>query len=254
MTTERSTYQPGTPCWFELGVPDPAAAKRFYGALLGWDFEDYPNRYAVGQVRGKAVAGINPDDPGGEPDRWAVYFATDDLDGTVKRAVDAGATVVNPLVELPDRGRYAILRDPEGAAFRLWEGSAWHGAELMSEHGATTWFELRTSDTARAAEFYRSVLERDIDPLGIPGFDYLVIKESAGKPVAGLFGVPGEPARWTGYFSVSDTDAAVARATDAGAELRDGPQDSPRGRLAWLVDPFGAEVAVISPPPSGGGR
>ena len=253
MTETQGNYGEGAPCWLEFVTSDESAATTFYGQLLGWEFDGVgEDGYVTARVRGKTVAGLNnTPEAGGEAARWNVYFATDDLTGAVKRATASGGQVTTPPTDVPNEGRFAVVRDPQGAHFRYWQAQGRPGAELIAEHGAPTWFELRTPDTGAAAEFYRAALDQPVESLGIPGFDYLTVRID-GNPVAGILGVPGETTRWTAYFSVSDTDAAVDRGTSAGGTVTEGPHDSPQGRVAWLVDPLGAEVVVISPPPGRG--
>ena len=39
---ERTQYAPGTPSWVDLQTSDQAGAKKFYGALFGWDYDEQP--------------------------------------------------------------------------------------------------------------------------------------------------------------------------------------------------------------------
>ena len=56
---------------------------------------------------------------------------------------------------------------------------------------------------------------------------------------------------WVVYFNVDDVDAAVERAVQKGAELPDPPWDVPGvGRIAWIFDPMGALLGLITPPSS----
>ena len=87
-------YHPGKFVWHDLVTRDPAAARRFYGPLLGWEFEDTTRNgkpYAVARVGGQPVAGIvvHPDESD-EPALWLSYLSVPDVDEAVKKAVDAG--------------------------------------------------------------------------------------------------------------------------------------------------------------------
>jgi hypothetical protein len=111
------------------------------------------------------------------------------------------------------------------------------------------WAELSTPDGEGARGFYSSVLERPVEDMGVPGFDYATVQVGEDS-VAGVWGVPGEPARWTTYFAVDDADAALARTTAAGGTVVRQPADSPYGRFAIVADPFGAAFAVMRLPES----
>jgi predicted enzyme related to lactoylglutathione lyase len=242
----------GTPNWVDIGVPDLERAEEFYGAVFGWEFEEGPpetGRYTMCLLRGQPVAAIMPNpDPDATAFWWNAYFATDDCDGTAKRIADAGGTVVMEPMDVMDAGRLVMALDPQGGQFGLWQGRAHAGTRFRAEPGSITWSELETPDSKAAVEFYGRVLERPIEPMDAPDFDYSTVNVD-GKPVAGIWGRPDRStSRWVTYFSVADTDAAVRAATAAGGTVEKAATDSPYGRVAVLQDPFGASFAVMVPP------
>ncbi|QLY29189.1 VOC family protein [Nocardia huaxiensis] len=241
----------GTPTWVDLGVPDHRQAMEFYGAVFGWEFAEGPPEtggYTMCLVRGKPVAAVmtNPD-PGTTEFWWNLYFATDDCDGAVKRIADAGGQVVMPPMDVMDQGRMAIVVDPVGGQFGLWEGRAHIGAEVVAEPGALVWAELFTATPEPAREFYTAAFDFTLE--AIPGgLDYSVLNRPDGTPVGGIEGEPSRAkAAWVTYFAVEDVDATVERATTAGAKVTLPAVDSPYGRYAGLRDPFGADFRIIRP-------
>ncbi|MFP3962012.1 VOC family protein [Actinomadura fulvescens] len=246
----------GTPNWLDLGIPDMARAKEFYGTVFGWEFQDYgpeAGHYHAVMLQGKPVAGMmkNPDDAPSEY-WWQTYFATEDCDGTVKRASDAGATVLMAPDDIMDQGRMAVLSDPTGAQFGLWQGRAHVGSQIVNEPGSLVWSELVTADPGAAGDFYRAVFEYTLEDMP-GGFDYTVFNRPDGRAIGGMLGRPdtARPA-WTVYFEVADPDEAVRRARDTGGTVVAEPEDSPYGRIAAVKDPFGAEFNVMrSAPPEG---
>jgi uncharacterized protein len=251
MTKLTANHPNGRPCWVDLGVPDLRRAVDFYTALFGWEIVAGPPEtggYSQCLLDGRPVAAIAPSqDPAAEAFQWTVYFAADDLDLTVKRAADHGAAVAMAPLEVRGQGRMALLADPSGAPFGLWQGMAHTGAQVVGEPDSMCWAELSTPDGAGARAFYAAVLERRVEDLGVPGFDYATVRIGE-ESVAGLWGVPGEPARWTTYFAVDDADDAADRATAAGGTVVRPPEDSPYGRFAVVADPFGAAFAVMRLP------
>jgi hypothetical protein len=115
--------EPGAFTWNELSSSDVAKSKAFYSAVFGWGWggsDDYPEA----QVDGRTIGGIMPrsaDQPVEVPDNWLVYFAVDDVDAGAKKAAELGATVMAGPADIPGMGRFAVLTDPEGAVFALFQ-------------------------------------------------------------------------------------------------------------------------------------
>jgi len=122
----------------------------------------------------------------------------------------------------------------------------------VNEPGAFSWCELITTHVAAATGFYSAVFGWDAETHGEPGSPggYTEFKVS-GRSVAGMMAKPPNlpaevPPFWAVYFSVADTDAAVARITELGGTLMMGPTDIEPGRFAVVADPAGAVFNVIA--------
>src|SRR3954465_4872862 len=157
--SERDDYEPGVPCWIDTLQPDPDAAMAFYAALFAWEFAgpgqmpgDQPGRYFVARLRGRDVAGIGSQ-PAGEwspPSAWSTYVSVASADEAALAAVDAGGEVlVEPFDVLP-AGRMAVVADPAGAPFCVWQPGERRGAQLLNEPGAWAMSHLSTPDPERA--------------------------------------------------------------------------------------------------------
>jgi predicted enzyme related to lactoylglutathione lyase len=253
MTKLTTNHPNGSPCWVDIGVPDLRRATDFYTALFGWEINEGPPEtggYSMCLLDGAPVAALSPSqDPDAEAFSWTVYFAADDATATAKLIGDNGGTVVAGPMDIMGQGRVALAEDPSGARFGLWQGQAHTGAQTFGEPDSMCWTELSAPDSESARAFYSAALERPVEDMGVPGFDYATVKVGD-DDVAGVWGVPGEPAHWTIYFAVDDADAAVARATAAGGSVVREAQDSPYGRFAIVADPFGAALAVMKLPES----
>jgi uncharacterized protein len=120
--------EPGCWCWNELQTRDAEAAKAFYSELFGWSFEPIdtrggPEMSQVNNATGWRIANLTTmgEQRGGAPANWLVYFAVDSCDDAVSRTREhGGGTLFGPL-DIPV-GRFAILRDPQGAAFGVLSG------------------------------------------------------------------------------------------------------------------------------------
>jgi uncharacterized protein len=252
--TRLSTNHPyGSPCWVDIGVPDLRRAIDFYTALFGWEIvEGGPEtgHYSMCLLDGAPVAAIMPtQDQDTTSYWWNVYFATDDVAATATLVTDNGGTVVMPPMDVMGQGRMAMATDREGAQFGLWQGQDHTGAQIVGEPDSLAWAELVTPDGGSARAFYAAVLDRPVEDMNVPDFDYATVKVGEDS-VAGIWRAPGEAARWTTYFAVDDADAAVARAIAAGGRVVREPEDSPYGRFSIVADPFGATLAVLRLPES----
>jgi hypothetical protein len=254
--SERTSYEPGTPCWIDLGTPDQDAAAEFYGALFGWSVEEDENAeqtggYRVATLRGKAIGGVMKLMEEGQPPAWSSYICVEDADATVAKAREAGGSVAVEPMDVLDYGRMAFLADPTGAMIGLWQPGRNVGAGLVGEPGAMTWSELNTRDPEAAKAFYGDVFGWSFEEKEYERGAYTIISNDD----EGIGGVSGRvqaeaPAHWLVYFAVEDLDSTLETARERGGEASAGPFDIAEvGRIAVIKDPWGAFFAVIQPDP-----
>ena len=248
--SEVTTNQPlGTPTWVDLGIPDLDRAMEFYGALFGWMFDVGPEetgRYTMCLLRGEPVVAIMPNpDPNASEFWWNVYLATDDCDETARRATAAGGTLLMEPMDVMDQGRMAVVRDPVGAQFGLWQGKAHIGCHIVNEPSSLLRNDLVTPDAATARAFYSKVFDFTLDGNDdLPGVDFTFLRRPDGHEIGGIFGDPSATkSAWDTLFEVSDTDVVVRRAREAGGTAEE-PYNMVYGRLATVTDPFGATFSV----------
>lgn len=247
MTVREGRPAPGTPCWHDLMSPDVEGAARFYTGLFGWAYDASGAEYGfyhMGRLEGRPVAGIGQmPDGAGMPSAWTVYFATDDVHATAEHAASLGATVMMPPMEVPAMGFMAIVVDPVGAAFGLWQATGHLGTGIEDVHGATVWRDLHTADAEKARAFYTALLGAEAEPFDGGDTPYLTLVKD-GRNVGGIAATPpsqpGTPPSWLTTFAVADLDIAVDGCTAAGGAVVQPALDTPFGRMAVVSDPFGA--------------
>jgi predicted enzyme related to lactoylglutathione lyase len=260
-------YIPGVPCWIDITPPDVDAAVAFYGGLFGWEFEDVmpadaPGSYFVGRIRGGDVGAIGtPMEGDTTPAAWNTYVWVEDADATTAKARAAGGTVVLEPMDVGVAGRMAVIADPEGAAFCLWQAKEHRGAAIVNEHGAVNFNDLHTRDLEGAAAFYNAVFGWDLLQSGefaswaLPGYgDFLEARNPGMRAGMKEMGAPERfeevvasairsgdgPAHWGVTFAVDDADAIAARAVELGGEVVVPPFDAPWVRTTVIRDPQGA--------------
>ncbi|MGW5733454.1 MULTISPECIES: VOC family protein [Streptomyces] len=248
-----SAYPEGMPCWTDAMFPDVAAAKSFYGELLGWTFDSGAEEYGgYTQARsdGKAVAAVVPQMQGMEgPAAWNLYFAAPDAAVTAARIRDNGGTLTMEPMPVGEFGTMAMAQEPSGAFFSVWQPGTHQGFEKTGETGAYCWAELTTRDPAATDAFLPSVFPYETRRMDVDDVDYSVFRLD-GQPVLGRLKMtedfpPDAPPFVNVHFAVDNCDAAIATVTKLGGQLLFGPMDSPFGRFATVADQQGATFSVI---------
>lgn len=260
--SERSEYNDGEFCWVDLASPDVDASTRFYGELIGWEFEPAPGPpeetggYGNLSYKGKLVAGLGGIMGEGQPPAWSSYVKTSDADATARKVKDAGGAVLMEPFDIPgDPGRMAVCQDTEGAVFSIFQPKEHKGAELVNEVGAWSWNNLLTRDLDGAKRFYGAVFGWEATHNeGAPEhiLNWQVEGQRWPEGLGGLMGMPDEvpsevPSYWEVYFLVDDLDRAIEVTKGGGGRLLVGPLDVPVARIAALTDPQGAAFSLMEP-------
>ncbi|BDM62883.1 glyoxalase [Shewanella sp. NFH-SH190041] len=248
-------YQQGQPCWIELAAQSTETAKPFYAALFNWQLADIPlpdGAYTMFSIEGQnqgamyqITAAMDFVQPG-----WNIYFAVDDIDAAVARALAAGGTVRLAPQQVGDAGRMAMLSDLEGAGFCLWQAGKHQGAASFGGSNSLCWVELACREPQKARQFYQAVLGWNIRVLEDGKQPYSELSQGD-MTFGGILPMDEDwgdmPSHWMPYFSVSDSDAMLAMAQDLGASVCVPATDIEGvGRFAVINDPQGAPLSVIT--------
>jgi len=175
----------------------------------------------------------------------------DSADDTATTVAANGGTVYAPPMDVMDAGRMAVLADPLGAVFGLWQPNQHTGAQVANEPGTYCWSELVTTDLDASKAFYAAVFGWGAEEQGPPGGPPAYTEwKLGGRSMGGMMAkspqMPAEmPPSWGVYFAVADTDATVAKAQELGGSAFMGPMDIEPGRMAVLADNVGAVFNVL---------
>lgn len=272
------TYPPGVTCWIDTEQPDLDAAAAFYEGLFGWTLTNVmppglPGKYLIATLDGRDVGGIGP---ATSPEtRWHTYVAVTDADETAAAAGGLGGDVVEAPVDVGQAGRYAAIRDPQGAALRLWQPRRRLGSQVANVPGAWNFSDLYSTDREAATAFYTGLFGwRIVDMeqgagimIQVPGYgDHLTatidpdIRERQKSAPAGFADVIGgvvvDPAvqpQWRVTFTVADRDDSAGTAERLGGTVLESA-DSLWTKSARVRDPQGAEFVVSQFTPPDGDR
>ncbi len=249
------TYAPhGHFCWLELATTDLESAKTFYGSVFGWTVFDMPSsmgNYTIFRLHGLDVAAAYQMDPQ-RPTlaRWNAYVAVQSADESAATAVELGGKLLTGPFDVENIGRMALIQDPGGATFVLWQSIKHFGAGIFGEPNSLCWTELMAHDAKQATEFYSGLFKWDAGVKESGDIKYTEWRLH-GTAVGGMVTMEGSafegtPSQWASYFAVDDCDAKTAAAQAAGAKVLNAPTDVPDfGRFAVLQDPQGAVFYII---------
>ncbi len=181
--------------------------------------------YTMLKLDGKDVGGLYKLMPDmvaqGIPPHWISYVAVTSADESAEKAKAAGATLLKEPFDVFTMGRMAVVQDPTGAVFALWQAKDHKGAGIYNVPGFVCWNELGTNDTAES----RRVLFEPVW-LGqrrfVRGSDRIHDVQKRRSGAGGMYKITPEmgpiPPHWLVYFAVDDCDAKVQKATELGAQ------------------------------------
>ena len=241
--------------WHELMTTDTGAAGDFYSRVVPWKTQDSGIPSYTLWMSGKNRAGglmALPENDASAPPHWIIYIGAPDVDATVEAAGKLGGKVLKPASDIPNVGRFAVLSDPQGAAFAVFTPGPGESPGPSSGAGDFTWHELSTTDTDGALSFYSELFgwskgaAHDMGDMGV----YQLVSHG-GKDVGGVYKARDNstPPSWLSYVQVPDAAKAAAAAKGAGGRILNGPVEVPGGSwIVMMLDPQGGAFAVVEPP------
>jgi uncharacterized protein len=263
--SEREGFEPGVPSWVDTLQPDVQAAKSFYGGVFGWEFVGpgpmpEGGEYYVARLRGRDVTAVGSQPPGGAAPAWNTYVEVESADRTAEKAKAAGGTVAVEPFDAGAGGRIAVVSDPAGASFCVYEPGERTGAQIVNEPGAYAMSQLNTRDPEGAKAFYDELFGWTTESFDMGGGEFTMWRlpgyvggepeQPVSREVVGVM-VPmggdfpeGAPSVWSVNFWHADADGAAAKAAELGGRVLIEPHDTPGFRETVLVDPAGATFSV----------
>lgn len=247
-------YAPGHPAWLDIMVNDTASREglmAFCTEVFGWTFTvGGPDTayYSMAHANGVPVAGIGQME--GSPAQWTTYLATKDIDATAAKATELGAMMMFGPIDVMDAGRLAIISDPAGAVFGLWEQKDFAGTGVYGEPNTPGWWNHTSSDPKIAAKFYCELF-------GLAGMEanggYMIAISDSDQAFASISPNPAPddmPPHWAPIILSADLAVTRERVTGAGGELMFESMDVPGGTITAFKDSaVGAFLTAFQPAP-----
>ena len=253
---------PGKIIWHDLLTNDPAASKRFYGELFGWEFESVGSFAGMGSDTAYTLIRHNGRLIGGMIDtvalnnrtdisQWVVVMSVEDVDAAAQGFTDNGGSVLTPPRDLQRRGRIAVVQDKAGALLALLQTKDGDPVDRQPELGDFLWNELWTVDVDGAAKFYSDAVgyetvDWDTDAIEETPANYRLLNHSD-KSRAGILENPFDSLDpvWVSYIRVESPAAITAKVAALGGKVLIEAQ--PRalgGEVAFIAGPSEAGIAL----------
>lgn len=256
--TPTGRHDTGRIIWRDLISDTPAASRRFYETLFGWEFEpvggyfglDTDEAYSLIRHDGRLIGGMvnqaSLKNARGDISQWVVLMSVADVEAAAQRFASNGGQVLTPPTDVADRGRMAVVVDPEGALLALVETRAGDPPRREPGFGDFLWDELWTTDVAASTGFYRSLTGLDERDVAAGERTYRLLQQD-GRPTFGVLAHPFQKERpvWVTYIRVEDPAAITARVEALGGRVYVEAQERPLGgQVALIADPSGAGIAL----------
>ena len=177
---------------------------------------------------------------------WLNYVSVGDADVAVAQVGRLGGDIIENPVDIPDAGRKAILRDPQGAVVAVWQPRTRIGAGRVNDVGCLCMNELTTPDVEGACFFYEGLFGWTIEvpPEGSDGPSMVFNGEHVN---AAVFPAPeGVAAHWRPCFTVESTQDSVERVRHLGGQQLLEPLDIGHGTIAVVCDAQGAVFSIFA--------
>jgi predicted enzyme related to lactoylglutathione lyase len=254
-------FRIGTFCWAELSTNDQQGAKAFYSRVFGWTPVDLPigpeQFYTMFQLEQRevgAAATLSQDQmEHGVVPHWMLYVGVENADATVAKAESLGARNLVKPFDVFDAGRMAVLQDPTGAIFSIWQAKTSIGLRLTGVPGTLCWADLATPDQPAAEVFYRSLFGWELTRGEVhTGYLHIINRGEyiGGIPPAEAF--DGVSPHWLLYFLAAQLEPALEHVKQGGGTVVVPAMEIEKtGRFAVLQDPQGAFFALFESHMSG---
>ena len=238
-------HYPGKFVWNDLLTDNVSSAKDFYGQLFGWTFET-TGIYSVIKYNGQSIGGIahiKGDAKNSSASRWLCTLSVADVDKAVALTVEEGGVVNEGPLDLVNRGKGALIRDPQGAQLMLLYSNDGDPEDEEPVFGAWLWHELWSNKADESLAFYQKLVGYDFE--GDPA-DYLILSKDE-QWRAGIRFVDNSELemRWVPVVRVADTDEVAERAKQLGGKVLVAPRSTQDGgSVALLSDPMNALLII----------
>jgi len=239
--------------WYDLFTDDLKSTSHFYEELFGWSFSDTASKKR--QVKTIAIDGVpianaiylDPQNSKANESQWLSYISVENVGRALMVAEKNNGTIYKKPKDLPNRGRVAIVKDPEGALFAIVTTPDGDPPDRGPVQNHWMGSELWSTNPDASLTFYGLLVgyEQQLVDVGA-GQKYCFLVKN-GQTRGGIVKIPWDDVKpnWLPYIAVEDVMAIVTKAEALGGKVLMEPDKTIReGLLAIIADPSGAVFAV----------
>ncbi|MGC1238399.1 MAG: VOC family protein [Acidimicrobiales bacterium] len=244
--TTLTSFDEGMPCWVDVMVPTQEQhldKRAFLSALFDWTWQEggpETGHYDLALSNGHPVMGLGvTDDGNGAP---TTYFSTKEIGAAVGRATELGATVIVPAMEVMDLGWMAILVDPVGAMYGLWQPEGFQGFGVAYEENAPGWFDQVSLDPERAGEFYAALSGHDVTS---PAPDMRVLQNGEQWYASVSHSPTGEAPQWKPIYVVDSLERIHELVTRHGGTILIKEMPVPGSAISTFIEPVNGTPMTV---------
>jgi len=251
-----SEHHEGKVIWADLVTPDVAGAKRFYGELFGWTFNDIhtgSGGYSVALLDGRPAGGLfQRAMPAGERRQpaWLTFISVRDVAAAERHILAQGGKVLSPPRSYPDRGRQAVFADPQGAVFAVMQSFSGDPQDVLAAPGEWIWSSVITRDPDTDAAFYQNVFGYEVFEIPSNDGSTHILLSTEDYARASLNTLPADVAKrhphWLNFVRVNSATDTATRVEALGGRVLVKPfPDRHGGLIAVVADPAGAPFGLL---------
>jgi len=187
----------------------------------------------------------------------SVYIASNNVDEHAELIKKHGGTVVDAPLDVGEKGRMGVFKDPEGAEFCLWQAKTHHGLEPVSmkeiddNNGFPVWFELNCRNAEKSIDFYEKVFGYDHYTKAYGDTNYTVFFKGE-EQVGGCIQLgpqfpTNSPSHWMTYYQVNNIDEAFKKVTELGGKVTIPPTviEGMSEKMCMASDPYGLSFQMM---------
>lgn len=241
--------------WFDYVATDITKAQGFFGELFNWKTQNVPvpggGTYTMIAVNDQTIGGYTTTPKGAPPDaHWLTSLQVRDANASAEQIKSLGGKVLKAPEKMGEFGSFAVVSDPLGGVFALWQPVKAEGSgDYKGTANTWCWNELYTADVAKSVAFYSKIAGFTEEKMDMGKHGTYHVLNADGKGRAGVTTPPQPmPQAWLPYVQVDNVDQTIAKAKKLGAAIHLEGQDVPGvGRIAIFSDPQGAMLGLLQP-------